>query len=418
MVSAHEARTEVAQAVEGAPDPAAIKRLEVAIESISDQPLYRDNVVELLVDGPATYEVMFREIAGARHHIHLETYIFNDDQVGRKFADALIERSRAGVEVRVIYDSMGSRESDSDFFARLEDAGIDCIAFHPVNPVDGGNPLDANVRDHRKLLVVDGQVAFTGGINIDRNYSSSSGLFKRKNKPLPRPGGWRDTHIAVRGPAVEGFQQLFLDHWIRQGGEASRESRDYFPEPGVRGQHLVRVLASAGGDDGVSQIRTAYQYAMEAATQRIWLTHSYFGPDPELLRTMGKAAQRGVDVRIMLSGVSDSRLMLALSRSYYTQLLKAGVKVYESDDIMLHAKTAVVDRVWSTVGSSNLDYRSFIHNDEVNAVIVGADIGKRLEDLFRSDLQRSREISLQEWEDRSWLERITEWIASLFRYWL
>jgi len=402
------------RAVAGAPDPAALERLGELLQSLDRGPLYEDNDVRLLVDGPETYAAMLVAIRSAQHDISLETYIFNEDEVGTQFAAALMERAAAGVAVRIIFDSLGSRSSSPGFFERMRAAGIGIIEFNPVNPLDGGNPLDINVRDHRKLLTVDGVIAFTGGLNLDRNYSSSS-VTRRKKR---QPPGWRDTHIQVRGPAVAGFQRLFVGNWLESGGQPITDEPSLFPPLKRQGDDLVRVLSSVGGDGKISPIRVAYGAAMEAAASRIWITQSYFGPDAALLETMRNAAARGVDVRIMVSGVSDAPLMLSISRSSYEGLLEAGVKVYESRDIMLHAKTAVIDGVWSTVGSSNLDYRSFIHNHEVNAVVVSRSFGGEMEALFQSDMERSREIELTVWRDRSWLERIKESLSRLALYWL
>jgi cardiolipin synthase len=359
---------------------------------------------------------MLAAIGAARESINLETYIFNEDEVGERFADALSARSAAGIEVRVIYDSMGSRASSPAFFERMRAAGVDLVEFHPVNPLDGGNPLDLNVRDHRKLVIVDGRIAFTGGINLDRNYSSSSGGRRRASTRPER--GWRDTHIEVRGPAVAGFQRLFFTNWEESGGEHDGGRERYFPEPRSEGRDLVRVLSSVGGDGEPSPIRIAYGEAADAAASRIWITQSYFGPDADLIRTLAAAAGRGVDVRIIVSGVSDAPMMLAVSRSYYETLLEGGVRIFESDDFMLHAKTAVIDGVWSTVGSSNLDYRSFLHNHEVNAVVVSESFGEEMEALFRSDLARSREIVLDAWRERPWLDRVKETLSRFALYWL
>jgi cardiolipin synthase len=406
----------VARAVAEAPDPEAIRRLESLMESVSTGPLFKDNEVRLLVDGPDTYEAMLAAIGQARTSINLETYIFNEDEVGERFADALSARSAAGIETRVIYDSLGSRASSPAFFERMRAAGVELVEFHPVNPLEGGNPVNLNVRDHRKLLIVDGRIAFTGGINLDRNYSSSS-VSKRRAPKHAQPG-WRDTHIEVRGPAVAGFQRLFFANWREAGGATEGDMSRYFPEPLLEGRDLVRVLSAIGGDGKPSPIRIAYGEAMDAAARRIWITQSYFGPDADLLRTMTAAAGRGVDVRIIVSGVSDAPMMLAVSRSCYEELLEGGVRIFESDDFMLHAKTAVIDGVWSTVGSSNLDYRSFIHNYEVNAVVVSESFGGEMETLFRSDLGRSREIRLEEWRERSWVDRMKETLSRFALYWL
>jgi cardiolipin synthase len=297
----------------------------------------------------------------------------------------------------------------------MRQAGVDLIEFHPVNPLVGGNPLNLNVRDHRKLLIVDGVIAFTGGINLDRNYSSSSRSERRERS---EPLGWRDTHIEVRGPAVAGFQRLFFNNWREAGGAPEADVGRYYPAPRRAGRDLVRVLSAAGGDSQVSPIRVAYGEAMTAAASRIWITQSYFGPDRALLAIMSGAAARGVDVRIVVSGISDAATMLWVSRSCYGELLEAGVRIYESEDIMLHAKTAVIDGAWSTVGTSNLDYRSFIHNHEVNAVVVSASFGAEMEALFRSDMARSREITLEQWRQRPWLDRIREMLSRVVLYWL
>ncbi len=404
----------VARTVADAPDPQAIERLEALMETVSDEPLFKDNEVRLLVDGPETYAAMLAAIGAAKENVHLETYIFNEDVVGDRFADALLAKSAAGVSVRVIYDSLGSRESSPEFFDRMREGGIQLVEFHPVNPATGGNPLNANVRDHRKLLVVDGETAFTGGVNLDKNYSSSSVSRHRPTKAA----GWRDTHIQIRGPAVAGFQRLFLSNWKLGNGPSPEDESKLFPKPVAHGKNLVRVLSSLGGDGKVSPIRMAYGYAMEAASERIWITQSYFGPDADFLETMTTAAGRGVDVRIIVTGFTDSPTLLNISRSCYEQLLEAGVKIYESSDVMLHAKTAVIDGVWSTVGSSNLDYRSFIHNDEVNAVVVGEDFGTSMETLFRKDMALSTPIALEQWEQRPLFDRMKEKLSRLFQYWL
>lgn len=407
----------VAGSVADAPDPGAIERLETLMEGISDQPLYKDNGIRLLVDGPATYQAMLAAIHTASRYVYLETYTFNNDEIGRQFAAALSAKAREGVEVRVIYDSIGSRDSPPAFFERLADTGVALLEFHPINPVEGGNPLNVNVRDHRKILIIDGEVAFTGGINIDRNFASSSRAMHRA-----MPTGWRDTDIEVTGPAVKGFQRMFLATWNAQTDENSPhvDRKPYQAGPfKPAGSQLVRVLSAVGGDSHVSPIRIAYQYAMEVAAERIWITTSYFAPDPEFLKTMMDAAMRGVDVRITVPGEhSDAPMLLYASRSFYGELLAAGVHIYEIRDKMLHAKTAVIDGVWSTVGSSNLDYRSFIHNDEVNVVIVSEEFARKMEGLFRHDLANADAIRLSEWQKRSFIDRIKEVVSRTVLYWL
>jgi cardiolipin synthase len=392
--------------------PQSVRVLEELIERLTDAPLYRDNEVELLLDGPETHGAMLAAIAAAEHHVHLETYIFADDEVGAEFATALAAKARAGVPVRVIYDSIGSRSAGEDFWARLVEAGVDKREFNPPVPVEDRTPFDIDTRDHRKLLIVDGRVAFTGGINIDRNYARPSDAVGGESAS----SGWRDTHIRVRGPAVGAFQRLFVDLWNQL--DAPLEEPPYEPPRAEldAGNTLVRVLAGAGANSDVSQIWVAYQAAAKVAAERIWITQSYFAPDEELTAAIVEAAARGVDVRILVAGFSDSQLLLNASRAYYDDLLEAGVKVFESQEQIMHAKTMVVDGYWSTVGSSNLDYLSFLHNHEANAVILGDRFAEQLEDVFLDDLDNATQIDPARWRQRSLWQRAKELGSYLIRY--
>jgi cardiolipin synthase A/B len=405
---------DVTRAARAAPEPEAVAALTELIERISGQPLYRSNSAKLLIDGPETYRAMLDAIAAAEHHVHLETYIFTDDEVGRQFADALSAKAREGVQVRVIYDSVGSRSAEDDFFADLAGAGVSLHEFNPLDPLedDGAPATDMDTRNHRKLMVVDGAVAFTGGLNIDAVYARSSRAAQRVS--ASGRTGWRDTHIEIRGPAVEGFQRLFVNLWQSLDEEPIAE--DALPRaPDRAGDALVRVLGAVGGNDEVSPIRIAYQAAIEMARRRVLITQSYFAPDDDFVDTIVDAAARGVDVRVLVAGISDSSLLLNASRSFYSTLLDAGVRVHESQEEIMHAKTAVVDGVWSTIGSSNLDSLSFVHNHEINAVVVDSSFGASLESLFDVDVEHSVEIDAAEWAKRSLWQRAKEWWSLLFR---
>jgi len=418
-VSASQGAALVAQAVADAPDPQAANSLVSLMENLSEEPLYKDNAVRLLVDGPATYDAMFGAVRAARRYIHCEVYIIGDDDVGRTFAKLLMQKAQQGVPVRLLYDSIGSWEASDGFFDRMREAGIEVIAFGSANPLNGGNPLKVNNRDHRKILIVDGEAAFTGGLNIDKNYSNSSGgdsRVKKEARGKKSERGWRDTDVVVQGPAVAGFEQLFRANWERSGGVIP-ESFDA-GTPRAHGKELVRVLSAVGGDGKVSPIRTAYELAIEKAAARVWITQPYFTPDKAFLESLKDAAARGVDVRIIVPATSDSTVVLHSSRYHYNPLLQSGVRIFEHRDAMLHAKTAVVDGIWSTVGSSNLDYRSFLHNDEVNAVIVGDDFGKQLESRFEADQTASKEITLTDWRKRGPISRAKEFCANVIAYWL
>jgi cardiolipin synthase A/B len=404
----------LAKAAGHGPHLATVRALIAGISERGGEPVYKDNSVDLLIDGPSTYREMLAAIRGAERYIHLETYIFASDSVGQEFADALTERARAGVAVRVLYDAFGSFESSAEFFDGLRAAGVELREYHGFDITSPASVADLNTRDHRKILVVDGSVAFTGGINVSREYSSASGGRRSRD---PQTTGWRDTHILIRGPAVAGFQQLFLENWRAQGEDVGPVP-DAPAAPRAQGEDLVQIVHAQGGDGEYSAIYHAYLHAMELATERIWITQAYFAPDKRFLDTLRAAARRGVDVRIIVPGVSDVGLVLSASRSHYGSLLSAGVRLYETRDTVLHAKTAVIDGVWSTVGSSNLDYRSFLHNDEVNAVVLGSRFGALMEAQFLEDTKAGKPVLLKDWQDRPIYDRAVGALSRVIEYWL
>jgi cardiolipin synthase len=394
-------------------EPEDVMDLVANISSLSDVPIYKDNAVHLLIDGPATYDSMFEAIESARHYILLETYIFADDEAGQQFADLLSAKSSQEIVVKVIYDSLGSADSDETFFSSMAAGGVQLIEYNNFDLTEGGNPLRINNRDHRKLLIVDGEVAFTGGINLSSTYSSSSG--GKPTRDVMREG-WRDTHIAVRGPAVQGFQEVFLGHWQALGG--STADVDTVRPVNDSGREIVAILTAKGGDGESSAIFSAYLDAVQVAAERIWITQAYFAPDEAFLAMLENAAGRGVDVRLLVPGVSDSAFVLSASRSRYGRLLESGIRIFENRNALLHAKTAVIDGIWSTVGSSNLDYRSFLHNDEINAIILGSEFAAEMESQFEKDTSDAEEILLSEWKNRSLRHKIGEALSWAIEYWL
>jgi len=384
-------------------------------EAIVGRPLVVGNRVTLLQDGPATYQAMFEAIARARDHINLEVYIFEDDETGRQFADALIGKQAEGVQVSVIYDSVGSIRTPKSFFARLQDAGVRVLEFNPANPLKAKKGWQINNRDHRKLIVVDGEVAFVGGINISNVYSTGSARL-RAGSADPSSRGWRDTHLRIEGPVVADFQKLFMDTWEKQGVEALPD-RQYFPPLKGAGRQIVRAIGSSS-DDPYSLMYVTLVSAISSAEKQVHLTIAYFAPDPQLLEALIDAARRGVDVKLVLPSASDSTLVLHAGRSFYDELLEGGVKLYERQGALLHSKTAVIDGVWSTIGSTNLDWRSFLHNDELNAVILGREFAAEMEAMFDRDLAASVAIDRDGWDRRSPLARLKEWAARLWQFWL
>ena len=381
-------------------------------------PLVLGNKLTLLQNGPATYQAMFAAMREARDHINLETYIFDDDEAGRQFSDLLLQRQAAGVQVNVIYDSVGGIKTPKSFFERLRDGGIQVLEFNPVNPLTGKKKAWLlNNRDHRRQLVIDGRIAFTGGINISDTYSSAPSGKRARKKPDQAPAaGWRDTHIRVEGPVVAEFQKLFLDTWARQKGEPLA-AKNYFPQLKAQGDEIVRAIGSTP-DDPHSLIYLTLMSAISHAELEVHLTIAYFAPDPQLLKALTDAARRGVEVKLLLPSFSDSGAIFHLGRSYYSELLKGGVKIYERRGAVMHAKTACIDGVWSTIGSTNLDWRSFLHNDEINAVILGRGFAAQMEAMFAQDLTESEAITLDQWRHRPWMLRLKERMARIGAYWL
>jgi cardiolipin synthase A/B len=388
----------------------------LALESaISGSPLVAGNNVQLLQDGPTTYRAMFAAIAAARDHINMETYILEDDEVGRRFAEALVAKQRSGVQVNLICDAVGTLNVPAAYFDTLRAAGVQVVVFNPVNPLTAKAGWDVNQRDHRKLLVVDGKTAFLGGINISAVYSGGSygrPAERRSGRELP----WRDTDLQIDGPVVAEFQKLFMQTWQKQQGPTLAPRR-YFPALKRQGSEVVHAIAGSP-DEPYSLIYATLISAIDSAEREVLLTNAYFVPDPQLIASLKGAVARGVDVKIVLPSASDSTLVQSAGRSYYTELLRAGIKIYERQNALLHAKTALIDGVWSTVGSTNLDWRSFLHNQEINAVVLGDAFGQRMRAAFDEDLAASRPITLEQWEQRSPAQRLKETFGRLWHYWL
>jgi cardiolipin synthase A/B len=392
-----------------------LERQTAVVESVTESPLTKGNKVTLLTDGQAAYAAMFKAMESARDHINLETFIVDDDDVGRKFSDLLLKKQEEGVQVNFIYDSVGSFSTPAAFFQRLRDGGIQVVEFNPINPLKAHKNWLLVHPDHRKILIVDGQIAITGGINISSVYSSKlSGRGKDVDEGTPLP--WRDTDVQIEGPAVAEFQKLFLDTWSKQNGPQLSE-RNYYPKMKEEGTALVRVVGSTpGSDNRITFI--VYVAAITFAEHSIHLTNAYLIPDDQILKAFTDAAIRGVDVKIILPGTTDSSLALDAARYNYSELLESGVKIYERHNALLHAKTAVIDGVWSTIGSTNLDYWSMLSDDEANAVILSREFAAEMEKSFAKDLGESHQITRDEWKERPVLSKLREWYAHLFVRWL
>ena len=384
-------------------------------EALTGSPLTVGNAVRLLEDGPRTYRAMLAAIDAATDHVNLETYILDDDAVGQRFAQALVDCQRRGVQVNLIRDSVGTLATPAAFFTALQAAGVAVLEYNPVNPLQAHGDWALNQRDHRKLLVVDGRVAFLGGINISSVYSGGS-FASASRVHADGSATWRDTDLRVEGPVVADMQRLFIATWEAQHGPPLAP-RAYFPQLEVAGDAVVRAIGSSP-DEPFSLIYATLLSAIGSAETSIRITNAYFVPDPQLLDALEAAAQRGVNVQLVLPGTSDAWLVFHAGRGHYARLLRAGVRIHERRGVILHAKTALVDGVWATVGSTNLDWRSFLHNRELDAVILGAGFGADLERMFEGDLAKSDEITLADWERRPLRQRLLEAFSDLWAYWL
>jgi cardiolipin synthase len=394
-----------------------MKALAVLEEAATGVPLIAGNKVTLLFDGPATMKEMMAAAQAAKSTINLETYIFDQDPVGIEFADLLIEKQKQGITVNVLYDAVGTFGTPQTFFDRMKAAGITLVAFNPVNPAARKGKWELNNRDHRKLMVVDGNVAFTGGINISSTYANSSFFGSRRspNKEDGKKVGWRDTHIKVEGPAVAALQWSFVNNWVRQESGELPEA-NYFPPLAPAGDKIVRVLAS--DPDKGFEIYKSLVLSIQESKKTVHITSAYFVPDQQIVDALCAAARRGVDVRLVLPGVTDHGLVLHAGRAFYDQLLAAGVQIHHLQVAILHAKTAVIDGTWSTIGSANIDRRSFIHNYELNVIVLDPAFGQDMENAFSEDLRDSKPVSREEWRHRPWADRLKEWAARLTEYWI
>ncbi len=383
------------------------------LTATGDADLYQGNRTRLLVDGPATFGAMKAAIAQARGRVLLQSYIVEDQGVAAEVAELLLARAAQGVKVAMIFDAVGSITTPDAFFKRLVDGGVSVCAFNPINPTKRPGYWGLTHRDHRKLLVVDEDVAYTGGINISRVYGSSS--IGRSGKPTGEGAlddGWRDTQIELRGPVVPVIGQVFETTWREQGckGDLGQPApQKAAAEPGTR---VVKVIASDPRDKD-NRIYSALLAAVDAAQVSVRFTMAYFAPGTDFVTALRKAAERGVAVEMVLPGRSDSTLAFHAGRSYYDDLLSSGVRIYQMEHALMHAKTAVIDGVFSTVGSSNLDWLSFVANSELNVIVLGDDFGGEMNALFERDRAASQPITLEEWRQRGLDDRAMETLSRM-----
>ena len=399
-LSAREASAVLKNLAAQAPDATALERHLAIEQAVAHTPLYTGNDARILRDGNQTFGAIFAAIRGARRYVLLEYYILEEVSFdGQSLSDLLISKQKSGVEICIIYDSIGSLSTGGDFFSRLTDAGIKVAEFNSPNPVKGGNPFRINDRDHRKILVADGETAIIGGVNLSHTYQSAPG------RSAPGDEAWHDTDLKLSGPVVTDLETLFRAQWTQLHAMPVLAAPPAVIPP--QGAEVARVVGSEP-DSRRPPFYVTVLSAIRNAENRIWITSAYFGPTRQQTRDLIAAARRGVDVRILVPSHSDSPPALAVQRSHYTTLLRQKVRVFEWNDGILHTKAAVVDGVWSITGSSNFDQRSVLYNDEVDAVVVGRKTAVQYEQLFTDGQARSAEISLAEWRRRSFAEKLRE----------
>lgn len=361
------------------------------------------NRVALLVDGEQAFPAMLEAIEGARRQILLEMYWFGSDDTGRRFASALLAAVARGVEVAVIYDSLGSWESDAGMFEELAQAGVKVLEYNPINPWKRRfRVAKLTRRDHRKILVVDDKVGFTGGVNLADQWAPA------------RDGGgeWRDYVARLEGPAVRDLDLLFRTTWRQEEGAPLAAA------PGTTGEAAGDLRVAVLGENYSRRRREiveAYLFNIYRAQRYVWITNSYFLPDRIVVQALKRAAQRGVDVRVLLPGESDVRVVQHASRAIWGGLMRSGVRIFEWFGSVLHGKTAVIDGIWGTIGSFNLDAQSLRSNLEVNLAVHDEAFARVLERAFLRDLESAREVDAHEFAFRSLGDRLLEVIFYRFR---
>ncbi len=363
-----------------------------AIEEVLGIPFTEDNYVRLLESGQETFQTILDSVSTAQDIICIEFYIFKDDDTGKKLAGLLKEKARQGVKVYLLYDHFGSFRTSRSFWSDMKNAGVKLRASHPFK---WSAPRRYIYRDHKKLLIIDGKKAFTGGFNIADEYHG----YLRKRKKI-----WRDIGIYLEGPIASTLIDIFRKSWTTWKGEPILWDRKNPPlTPAIS---VIPIFASSG--KARRRMRRLFIYSINNVKESIFLTTAYFTPGKKILRALENAAKRGVNLKLLLPGKSDVISIHYASRSFYRRLLKAGVEIYNYQGNVLHAKTAVFDGCWSTVGSTNLDFQSLGRNDESNVGVLDRIFGKRVTEVFHKDLQQSIKIDRDTWAKRPFYQKILE----------
>lgn len=395
-------RVRLAEIVRNLESPIDVKgqlQLYRLLEQINSMAPTKGNEIDAFTDIAANYDLQIAAINAAKHHVHIQYYIFQADDSGKRFREALVAAAQRGVQIRFLYDAVGCLQVPARFFAPMQAAGVEMASFIPVRLFT--NRWIFNFRNHRKILIVDGEVGFTGGSNIGDEYLGLSSI-----------GIWRDTHLRVRGPAVLQLQRVFAEDWAFASGHDLTDPV-YFPEPAEVGQMVAQVIP-AGPDLDVAVFHELYFSAVANAVERIRIQTPYFVPSESLFMALITAARRGVDVRIMMPGKSTHAFVQSAGRSYYEELLEAGVKLYEFTPGFLHSKLLTVDSRWCCVGTANFDNRSMRLNFEIGVAMYNTEMTHRLDRSFDDDQLQCIELAVDTWSRRPLVHRIGENFARLF----
>ncbi len=372
------------------------ERLSTLANSLTDAPVYSGNHVDIFSDGQSKFAALKADLLAAQRFINIQYYIFENDSLGKEIAEILKDKVKQGVKVRVIYDHVGSFHVNSNFFKKLRNAGVDAYPFFKVAIV----PLASKVnwRNHRKMVIIDGKIGYIGGMNIANRYLDGGRKFE----------SWRDCHLRIIGPAVASLQYSFARDWNFMGRELLEET----PRPDVAGSSNMQCV-TGGPMNQWNNLAQLFLKAIASASKRVWIQTPYFLPPEYLLKALQSAALSGVDVRIMIPKRSDARMLGLATRSYFTECLRSGIKLYFYEAGMLHSKVLIIDDDISSVGSTNFDFRSFEHNFEGNMIIYSDDVNQKLRDIFLADQEKSMRIQTDKWKLRPLNQRVQESIWRL-----
>jgi cardiolipin synthase len=381
----------------GVDDP----QFERSMGSLLQPAILGGNNVTPLINGDRIFPAMLEAIRGARRTITFETFIYWSGDVGRAFADAFAERAKAGVKVHVLLDWLGSKKMDAELLARMERAGVEVARYHPLRWY---NVWQLNHRTHRKLLIVDGTVGFTGGVGIADEWTGDA----------EDPDHWRDTHFKLEGPAVAQLQAAFMDNWLKTHSRVLHEE-EYFPALREAGSCRAQVFSSSPAE-GSESVRLMYLLSIACARRTVRIGSAYFVPDDLSVQMLAAACRRGVRVQVIVPGkFIDTHVTRRAGRARWGPLLEAGVEIHEYEPTMFHTKVMIVDEQWTSVGSTNFDNRSFRLNDEANLNILDPGFAAEQVKVFDRDLTRARRITLEAWRNRPWTEKLKEHSAALLR---